>query len=134
MKCRSCTWGKVYMNENDCCGSCLEPTKDTLYANDQTFDEQYDGEAFDADDVRFTYEAIMATRNLSPRRASFEPIKTFEVLDPHNVRIVYKRLYAPALLSWAIGMLPEHLLNASRMEAEMEARSLSDDARACPLI
>ena len=47
MKCRSCTWGKVYMNENDCCGSCLEPTKDTLYANDQTFDEQYDGEAFD---------------------------------------------------------------------------------------
>ncbi|MAP12412.1 MAG: peptide ABC transporter substrate-binding protein [Gammaproteobacteria bacterium] len=90
----------------------------------------HDGEAFDADDVRFTYEAIMATRNLSPRRASFEPIKTFELLDPHNVRIVYKRLYAPALLSWAIGMLPEHLLNASRMEAEMEARSLSDDARA----
>jgi hypothetical protein len=41
--CSSCTWGKIYRNENDCCGSCLEPTKDALYDYNQGFDEQSDG-------------------------------------------------------------------------------------------
>jgi hypothetical protein len=57
----------------------------------------HDGHIFDAEDVKFTYEAIMNPKNLSPRVADYEPVKTVEVLDPLTVRITYKRLYSPAL-------------------------------------
>ena len=88
----------------------------------------HDGHAFDADDVRFTYDAIMDPRNLSPRRADFEPIQSLEVLDATQVRVVYKRLYAPALYSWTMGILPEHLLNRAQLDAQMVARKVTGDA------
>ncbi len=89
----------------------------------------HDGHAFDAGDVKFTYDAIMNPRNLSPRTSDFEPIKAVERLDAHTVRVVYKRLFSPAINAWTIGILPEHLLNADAMQREMDARGLSDAAR-----
>ena len=71
----------------------------------------HDGHILDAYDVKFTYEAIVNPKNLSPRVADYEPVKRVEVIDPLTVRIVYKRLYSPALGTWAMGILPEHLLN-----------------------
>ncbi|MBW1806396.1 MAG: peptide ABC transporter substrate-binding protein, partial [Deltaproteobacteria bacterium] len=71
----------------------------------------HDGHSFDADDVKFTYEALMNPKNLSPRISDYEPVKQVEVIDPLTVRIAYKRLYSPALGTWAMGILPEHLLN-----------------------
>jgi len=71
----------------------------------------HDGHILDAYDVKFTYEAIINPKNLSPRVADYEPVKRVEVIDPLTVRIIYKRLYSPALGTWAMGILPEHLLN-----------------------
>ena len=88
----------------------------------------HDGSAFDADDVRFTYEAIMNPKNLSPRVSDYEPVKSVEVLDPLKVRIVYKRLYSPAISTWGMGILPEHLLNAQALKKE--ARALGKDPEA----
>lgn len=85
----------------------------------------HDGEAFDASDVKFTYEAIVNPANLSPRIADYEPVKAVEVIDPMTVRIVYKRLYSPALGTWGMGILPEHLLN--REALGKEAVSLGKD-------
>ena len=78
----------------------------------------HDGHVFDAHDVRFTFEAIMNPKNLSPRIADYEPVKAVEVIDPLTVRIVYKRLYSPALGTWGMGVLPEHLLNDKALRAE----------------
>ncbi|MCG6878893.1 MAG: ABC transporter substrate-binding protein [Deltaproteobacteria bacterium] len=78
----------------------------------------HDGHVFDADDVRFTYDAIMDPKNLSPRVSDYEPVKSVEVLDPLKVQIVYKRLYSPAIGTWAMGILPEHLLNAQALKEE----------------
>ncbi|MCD6560193.1 MAG: peptide ABC transporter substrate-binding protein [Deltaproteobacteria bacterium] len=78
----------------------------------------HDGHIFDAGDVKFTYESIMDPKNLSPRIADFEPVKSVEVVDPLTVRIVYKRLYSPALGTWGIGILPEHLLNREALKKE----------------
>jgi ABC-type transport system substrate-binding protein len=78
----------------------------------------HDGHIFDANDVKFTYEAIMDPRNLSPRVADYEPVKKVEVIDPLTVRIVYKRLYSPAIGTWGMGILPEHLLNSQALKAE----------------
>mgnify|MGYP003319577104 FL=1 len=89
----------------------------------------HDGHEFDAGDVKFTYESIMNPKNLSPRTSDFEPIKDIEVIDSHTVRVVYKRLFSPAINAWTMGILPEHLLNAKAMEREMESRGLSGAAR-----
>ena len=78
----------------------------------------HDGHIFDAGDVKFTYDAIMDPKNLSPRIADYEPVKKVEVIDPLTVRIVYKRLYSPAIGTWGMGILPEHLLNAQALKAE----------------
>ena len=78
----------------------------------------HDGHIFDAQDVKFTYDAIMNPKNLSPRIADYEPVKEVQVVDPLTVRIVYRRLYSPAIGTWAMGILPEHLLNAETLRKE----------------
>jgi ABC-type transport system substrate-binding protein len=78
----------------------------------------HDGHIFDAHDVKFTFEAIMNPKNLSPRIPDYEPVQRVEVDDPLVVRIVYKRLYSPALGTWAMGILPEHLLNDDAVKKE----------------
>jgi ABC-type transport system substrate-binding protein len=83
-----------------------------------------DGHVFDAGDVRFTYDAIMNPKNLSPRVADYEPVKTVEVIDPLTVRIVYKRLYSPAIGTWGMGILPEHRLNARELRKEALRRNM----------
>ena len=85
----------------------------------------HDGHLFDAHDVEFTYSALMNPKNLSPRTTDFEPVKGLEVLDPLTIRIIYKRLFSPALGTWSMGILPEHLLN-DEILAE-EARRLGQD-------
>ncbi len=85
----------------------------------------HDGHEFDAGDVRFTYEAIMNPKNLSPRTSDYEPVKFLETPDKYTVRITYKRLYSPAFSTWGIGMLPEHLLNSNALRKE--ALSLGED-------
>jgi ABC-type transport system substrate-binding protein len=77
-----------------------------------------DGHFFEAQDVKFTYDAIMDPKNISPRLSDFEPVKEVEIVDPLTVGIAYKRLYSPALGTWTIGILPEHLLNDEAMEKE----------------
>ncbi len=81
----------------------------------------HDGHVFDAEDVKFTYASIMNPRNLSPRAPDFEPVKSVTVVDPLTVRVTYKRLYSPALGTWAMGILPEHLLNADSLKQEAES-------------
>jgi ABC-type transport system substrate-binding protein len=78
----------------------------------------HDGHIFDADDVRFTYEAIINPKNLSPRVSYYEPVKSVEVVDPLTIRIVYKRLYSLALGTWGMQILPEHLLNDEALKKE----------------
>ncbi|MDH3379500.1 MAG: ABC transporter substrate-binding protein [Gammaproteobacteria bacterium] len=85
----------------------------------------HDGHEFDAGDVKFTYDAIMDPKNLSPRTSDFEPVKAVNVVDRYTVEVVYKRLFSPAVNAWTMGILPEHLLNRSAQELEIERRGLS---------
>ena len=86
-----------------------------------------DGHPFDAKDVKFTYESIMDPKNLSPRIADYEPVKSVVVMDPHTVKITYKRLYSPAIGTWGMGILPEHLLNAESLKKEAIRRKQDPD-------
>lgn len=82
----------------------------------------HDGHVVDAQDVKFTYEAIVDPKNLSPRISDYEPVKAVEVGGPLTVKIIYKRLYSPAISSWAMGILPEHLLNDRALKEEAQHR------------
>jgi ABC-type transport system substrate-binding protein len=87
----------------------------------------HDGHEFDADDVLFTYRAIMEPLNASPRMSDYEPVKTGEILAKYKIRFVYKRLFSPAINSWMIGMLPEHRLNREALAREARERGLVGD-------
>lgn len=87
----------------------------------------HDGHMLDARDVKFTYESIMNPENLSPRIADYEPVKKVEVVDPLTLRVVYKRLYSPALGTWSMGILPKHLLNREALRAEAIERGRDPD-------
>jgi peptide/nickel transport system substrate-binding protein len=87
----------------------------------------HDGYLFSAQDVKFTYDAIMNPKNLSPRVSDFEPVKSVTVVDPLTVKIVYKRLYSPAISSWSIGILPTHLLDAQALRKEALAAGKDPD-------
>lgn len=90
----------------------------------------HDGHPFDAGDVLFSYEAYLNPKNASPRASTWEPVKSVDILDPHTIRVVYKRLYSPATIAWAGPMiLPEHLMNQAALDREMDARGIEGDAR-----
>jgi ABC-type transport system substrate-binding protein len=89
-----------------------------------------DGVEFTARDVKFTYDAIMDPKSLSPLTSQFEPIKRVEIVDPYTVRVVYKRLFSPAIDAWVgQGILPAHLLNKQALEKEMDRRGITGEAR-----
>ncbi|MEJ2156163.1 MAG: ABC transporter substrate-binding protein [Desulfobacteraceae bacterium] len=81
----------------------------------------HDGRPVTAEDVKFTYEAIVNPKNLSPRVPDYEPVKAVDVIDPLTVRITYKRLYSPAFGTWAMGILPAHLLDEQALAREAAA-------------
>lgn len=89
----------------------------------------HDGHPLSANDVVFTYRAIMNSANRSPHRSNFEPVKSVTALEPHVVRVVYKRLFSPAVNIWTMGIIPEHLLGEASLRAETLQRGLSDKAR-----
>ncbi len=84
----------------------------------------HDGHEVTAEDVKFTYEAIMDPRNLSPRISDYEPVRSVTVDSPYQVRVTYKRLYSPAISTWAMGILPAHRLDASALAAEARRRGI----------
>ncbi len=88
----------------------------------------HDGHLLDAHDVAFTFSALMDPKNLSPRIPDYEPVKQVEVLDPLTIRIIYKRLFSPALGTWSMGILPEHLLNDEALTEEARRLGADPDA------
>jgi len=78
----------------------------------------HDGHKLTSKDVLFTYEAIMNPKNLSPRIADFEPVLSVTAPRSDIVKVTYKRLYSPAIESWTMRILPEHLLNKKALQKE----------------
>lgn len=70
----------------------------------------HDGEPFTSADAAFTYRMIMDETVASPRRPDFELVSDVETPDPHTFIVNYRKPYSSALMSWSIGMLPEHIL------------------------
>jgi len=70
----------------------------------------HDGAPFTAADVVFTWATLINPKTPSPYKSDFNDVERVDALDRHTVRVTYKKPYAKAVLSWAIPMLPRHLL------------------------
>ena len=80
-----------------------------------------DGAPFTADDVIFTWRAIMNPNNDVPGRAGFEQIETIEKRDAYSLVVRLKRPYAPFIADFFTPagfnntvVLPNHLLGRYR--------------------
>lgn len=73
----------------------------------------HDGQPFTAEDVKFTFDAVMHKNTKVSTRQGFDKISKFEVVDPHTVRLTFSEVYAPYDLLMTINgspILPKHLL------------------------
>ena len=76
----------------------------------------HDGQPFTAEDVKFTYEAIMDPDNGSENAPNYEDVEEITVIDDHTVAF---RLAAPnvAFLDYmTMAVLPRHLLEGEDMQ------------------
>ena len=69
-----------------------------------------DGVKFTADDVIFTYNLIMDPKTPTAYRGDYELVDKIEKVDDYQIKVYYKKPFAPALGSWTLSILPKHLL------------------------
>jgi len=69
----------------------------------------HDGEKFDANDVKFTYDLLMSKKLTTPYSSEFKEVKSVELLDNFTLKVEYKKPYFKALSIWMMGVLPKHI-------------------------
>ena len=72
----------------------------------------HDERPFTADDVVFTYQAMINPKTPAPFKEGFLLIKDVTAPDPYTVRVRYGEPYARAVETWNTDMLPKHLLES----------------------
>jgi peptide/nickel transport system substrate-binding protein len=73
----------------------------------------HDGMPFTARDVLFTYNKLIDPKVKTPYSGDFERIKSIEAADDYTVKVTYKEPFAPALSSWGMWIMPEHILKGA---------------------
>lgn len=69
-----------------------------------------DGQPITANDVKFTIETILNPDAGAPGISSFDKVSKIEVVDPQNLKITMKQVYAPFQYSLCMEIVPEHVL------------------------
>ena len=70
----------------------------------------HDGKEFTSQDVKFTYEKLIDPKVKTAFSSDFEKVKEIEIPDTWTVKVFYKEIFAPALASWGMSIIPKHLL------------------------
>ncbi|MEG6584629.1 peptide ABC transporter substrate-binding protein [Dendrosporobacter sp. 1207_IL3150] len=72
----------------------------------------HDGAPFTAEDVVFTWQTIINSKNNVVLRDGYDKIASIETPDPYTVHIKFKQYYAPYLTLFPT-ILPKHLLESA---------------------
>jgi len=83
----------------------------------------HDGVEFTAEDCLFTYQKFIDPNVATPYSSSYTDISKAEVLNKYVFRVTYKEPFSPALESWAVGMLPKHLLEGKDINTDQFNRN-----------
>jgi peptide/nickel transport system substrate-binding protein len=66
----------------------------------------HDGKPLTAEDVKYTYESILAAKNRSPRRSLLKPLQAVDQLGPYRVRFHLSAPYASFPDQFTLGIVP----------------------------
>ncbi|MFO7831976.1 MAG: peptide-binding protein [Desulfuromonadaceae bacterium] len=70
----------------------------------------HDGEPFTSADVLFTYELMIDPDTPTAYAERYKQVEHASAPDPYTFKVRYAEPLAPALVSWAMGICPKHLL------------------------
>ena len=76
----------------------------------------HDGQPFTAEDVKFTYEAIMDPDNGSENAPNYEDVTDITVIDDHTVSFTLSAVNTAFLEYMTMAILPQHLLEGEDMQ------------------
>lgn len=83
----------------------------------------HDGKPFTSKDVAFTFKALRSVTELPTLWAAFMvDVDAVETPDDKTVIVKYAKPYAPALVTWTMGILPEHVYGAGKL-SEVEGNT-----------
>ncbi len=83
----------------------------------------HDGVPFTAKDVLFTYNKLIDPKVKTPYSGDFDRIRSVGIPDDYTVKVTYKEPFAPALSSWGMSIMPEHLLKNEDLDKTSFSRS-----------
>ena len=83
----------------------------------------HDGEAFTAQDVKFTYEAIMDPENGSENAANYEDVTSITIPDDYTVTFTLSAPNYAFLDYMTMSILPEHILAGKDLQTDEFFRS-----------
>ncbi|MEJ2071460.1 MAG: peptide-binding protein [Syntrophobacterales bacterium] len=81
-----------------------------------------DGAPFTSKDVLFTYKVMVDPKTPTAYSGDYLQVKKAEAPDPYTFRVTYAKPFAPALGSWTLAILPEHLLKGQDITKTRLAR------------
>ncbi len=81
-----------------------------------------DGAPFTAKDVLFTYRVMVDPKTPTAYSGDYLQVKKAEAPDDYTFRVTYPQPFAPALGSWALAILPRHLLEGQDITKSPLAR------------
>ncbi|MCA1742785.1 MAG: peptide-binding protein [Desulfovibrionales bacterium] len=70
----------------------------------------FDGQELTADDVLFTYEMMIDPQTPTAYAQDYLAIEEFRVIDRYSFEVVYDQPFARSLVTWALPILPRHVL------------------------
>lgn len=83
----------------------------------------HDGQPLTAADVKFTYNLYIDPKTPTAYAEAFKQVTYVEVPDPYTFVVHYEKPYAPALISWATAIHPQHLLEGHDITKSNLARN-----------
>lgn len=75
-----------------------------------------DGSPFTAEDCVFTWKLMSDPNTPTAYGESFQQIETAEAVDDLTFKVVYKRVLAKALITWAFGIMPKRLMEGVNLD------------------
>jgi peptide/nickel transport system substrate-binding protein len=82
-----------------------------------------DGRPFTAADCVFTWRLMADPDTPTAYGEPFSQIETAEAVDDLTFRVTYRRVMAKALITWAFGIMPRHLLEGVDLDESPLART-----------
>lgn len=75
----------------------------------------HDGHPFTAHDCLFTYQKMIDPNVATPYSQDFLRVNAATVPDDYTFQVKYEEPFAPALISWGMGVIPKHLLEKENL-------------------